>query len=302
MRFITACALLLSVVITTPTVGQATATQPNQTIRGSLIVVGGGSRPASITQRFIELAGGRERARILIIPLAGANAQETGTSSVAAFRRDSVQATSLVVTRAQADTDTIARALIGITGVWFPGGVQTRITEILRGTKLHRALLDLYHNGAVIGGTSAGAAIMSDSMLTGSQYQPGTDTAVYSDDTYTRIARRSIELVDGLGFLHNALVDQHFVRRERQNRLLSVVLERPHLLGAGIDEQTAIEVRPDGTWHMLGNSVVVIYDARQARISEQSAAVLGAQDVRMHILSTGGSFDPRTGAARLREP
>jgi cyanophycinase len=114
---------------------------------------------------------------------------------------------------------------------------------VLRGTRLHRALIELYQNGAVIGGTSAGAAIMSDSMLTGSQYQPGVDTAVYTEDSYPRIARRSIELVPGLGFLHNAVVDQHFVRRERHNRLLSVVLERPHLIGAGIDEQTAIEVR-----------------------------------------------------------
>jgi cyanophycinase len=256
--------------------------------------VGGGSRPAAVTQRFIQLAGGPTQARIVVIPLAGADAVETGRSSIEAFRRSGVDAKNLMVTREQADSDTIDRALTGVTGVWFPGGVQSRITAVLRGTRLHRALLDLYRNGAVIGGTSAGAAIMSDSMLTGSQYQPGVDTAVYLEDTYTRIARRSIELVDGFGFLHNAIVDQHFVRRERHNRLLSVVLDRLHWIGAGIDEQTAIEVRPDGTWHVLGNSVVVIYDARQARVSERGTAVLSAQNVRMHILASGQSFDPRS--------
>jgi cyanophycinase len=185
-------------------------------------------------------------------------------------------------------------------GVWFPGGVQTRITETLRGTRLQRALQELHKQGAVLGGTSAGAAIMSDSMLTGSQYQPGVDTAVYTEDSYTRIARRSIELVPGLGFLPGVIVDQHFVRRERHNRLLSVVLERPHLIGAGIDEQTAIEVRPDGSWHILGNSVVLIYDARRGQVNDQGASVLAASDVRMHILAAGGSFDPRTGVAQLR--
>jgi cyanophycinase len=216
------------------------------------------------------------------------------------FTRLGVQARSLVVNRAQADSDSALRALDGITGVWFPGGVQTRITEALRGTRLQRALQELYQKGAVLGGTSAGAAIMSDSMLTGSQYQPGVDRAVYTEDSYTRIARRSIELVPGLGFLPGAIVDQHFVRRERHNRLLSVILERPHLLGAGIDEQTAIEVRPDGTWHILGNSVVLIYDARQGQVTGPDANVLAARDVRMHVISAGGSFNPRTGAAQLR--
>jgi cyanophycinase len=278
----------------------AAAQSANPAVRGSLIIVGGGSQPDAVRQRFIELAGGTQRARILVIPLAGANAEETGRSSAAVFTRLGVQARSLVVNRAQADSDSALRALDGITGVWFPGGVQTRITDALRGTRLQRALQELYQNGAVLGGTSAGAAIMSDSMLTGSQYPPGVDTAVYTEDSYTRIARRSIELVPGLGFLPGAIVDQHFVRRERHNRLLSVILERPHLIGAGIDEQTAIEVRPDGTWHILGNSVVLIYDARQGQVTGPEANVLAARDVRMHVISAGGSFNPRTGAALLR--
>lgn len=265
---------------------------------GSLIIVGGGSRPESVTRRFIELAGG-QRGRILVIPLASSTAEETGRESAAAFRAAGIDARSLVPTRNDADADTIARVLDGITGVWFSGGDQARITAVILGTKLHRALLDLYRRGAVIGGTSAGAAIMSDSMLTGSQFQADVDTAVYLGDTYTRIARNSIQLVDGLGFLPGALVDQHFVRRERHNRLLSLVLERPHLVGAGIDEQTAIEVTPSGSWRVLGNSVVIVYDARRSATTPATDQVLGATGIRMHVLPPGATFDPHTGDARL---
>ena len=275
------------------------AAATGQSIKGSLIIVGGGSQPESVRQRFIELAGGKS-ANIIVIPLASANAEQSGRASTEVFTRLGITARPLALTRAEADHDTIARALNSVTGVWFPGGDQSRITAALRGTRFHRALIDLYHKGAVVGGTSAGAAIMSDSMLTGSQYQPGVDTAVYLEDTYTRIARRSIELVPGLGLISNAIIDQHFVRRERHNRLLSVTLDHPALIGAGIDEGTAIEVKPDGTWAILGASVVVIYDARKAKLTGNNEKVLGAQDLRMHVLPAGARFDPRSGTATLK--
>ena len=89
-----------------------------------------------------------------------------------------------------------------------------------------RAIHARYEAGAVVGGTSAGAAIMSDSMITGDQTPPGDTTGYYGDE-YPAIERHRIEVVPGLGFLPGAIVDQHFIRRERHNRLLSAVLERP---------------------------------------------------------------------------
>jgi cyanophycinase len=96
-----------------------------------------------------------------------------------------------------------------------------------------------------------------------------------------------------------AIVDQHFIRRERQNRLLSAVLERPSLLGVGIDEGTALEVGPDGRWRVLGESAVVIYDARQARVTDARRRLLGATGLRVHVLPAGSVFDPRSGHAEL---
>jgi cyanophycinase len=94
-------------------------------------------------------------------------------------------------------------------------------------------------------------------------------------------------------------VDQHFLRRKRHNRLVSLVLEHPTLLGVGIDEGTAVVVRPDGRWEVVGQSAAVVYDARAARVTPPAARVLGAADVRMHVLGPGSVFDPRTGRVEV---
>jgi cyanophycinase len=202
------------------------------------------------------------------------------------------------LTREQASSDTIARIYDGITGIWFLGGDQNRITRVLDGTPAERAIHERYERGAVVGGTSAGAAIMTSPMITGDERRPGgarRDTS----DAWMTIDRDDVVTAAGLALLPGAIVDQHFLRRKRHNRLISLVLEHPALIGAGIDESTALEVRPDGTWRVLGNSVVVIYDARSAGVTQIGAAALGARDVRMHVLPSGATFDPRSGKATL---
>jgi cyanophycinase len=78
------------------------------------------------------------------------------------------------------------------------------------------------------------------------------------------------------------------------NRLLSLVLERPQLVGIGVDESTALEVGPDGLWRVRGSGVALVYDARDARVATEGAHQLAAADVRVHVLPSGSSFDPRT--------
>jgi cyanophycinase len=124
-------------------------------------------------------------------------------------------------------------------------------------------------------------------------------TAAVDSPTYSRITRHALEIVPGFGFLHGAIVDQHFIRRQRSNRLLSVVLERPTLLGVGIDEGTVLMVTPDGNWRVLGRSAVIVFDARTASVTPTSAALLGASDVRVSVLPAGSTYDPRRGAAVL---
>jgi cyanophycinase len=272
---------------------RAIAQQP----RGRLFIVGGGDSPPGLVARFVELAGGPQRARLVVVPMASSEPEASGREMAEELAALGPRATVLIVTRAGALDTARAAAVDSATGIWFTGGDQSRLTAILGDTPLLAAMLRRYRAGAVIGGTSAGAAIMSDSMLTGNQWRP--DSLGYYGDEYPAIARRTVEVVPGFGFLPGTIVDQHFLRRERHNRLLSAVLERPALIGLGIDEGTAVEVDPDGTWRVLGRSSVMIIDARHARVSRPEAATLGATGLTLHLLPAGGVYDPRLGRALL---
>jgi cyanophycinase len=268
-----------------------------QTPRGRLLIVGGGESPPELARRFVELAGGPGRARIAVIPMASGEPRETGDEKVAELLGLGAAAWVELLTRDQALDGASARTLDSATGVWFSGGDQSRLTAILGGTPVLAALHDRYRSGAVLGGTSAGAAIMSDSMVTGNQRRP--DSLGYYGDEFPAVARGTIEVAPGFGFLPGTIVDQHFLKRERHNRLLGAVLERPTLIGVGIDEGTALEVTPDGQWRVLGASAVAIYDARRADITPLQAPLLGARGIRLHLLPAGSRYDPSSGVATL---
>jgi cyanophycinase len=140
-------------------------------------------------------------------------------------------------------------------------------------------------------------------MITGDEKLPGGSRPpkdpTDSSSKFLTIARDNIVTAAGFDLLPGAIVDQHFVRRRRLNRLISVVLEHPDRVGVGIDESTALEVGPDGTWKVLGESVAVVYDAREAHITPPGQAPLGAADVRMQVLPAGSTYDPSTGKAQL---
>jgi cyanophycinase len=263
--------------------------------------VGGGSQSLDLVKRFVDLAGGPGRARIAILPMATEDAVATGAEKKAQLDSLGADAFVMNITRAQADDDSVVRQLATATGVWFPGGDQSPLAASLRGSAALRMIHDRYRAGAVVGGTSAGAAVMSDSMITGNQFYPGV-TAALDSSAFSRIGRRTVEIVPGLGFLHNAIVDQHFIRRQRANRLISVVLERPALLGVGIDEGTALEVAPDGRWSVFGRSAVIVVDARQARVTSASEPLLGATNVRVSVLPAGCTYDPVSGVASIPQP
>jgi cyanophycinase len=265
-----------------------------------LLIVGGGPIPDSLLERFVALSGGAGRARIVIFPMASEDA-DAGIELSEDFQRLGASAERVVLTHEQADTAEAARRMDGVTGIWFGGGDQSRLTAALLHTPVEAAILARYREGAAVGGTSAGAAVMSTPMLTGDERRPGGDRPPRKDssDAYMTIARENVVTVEGFGLLPGAIVDQHFVRRRRNNRLLSLVLEHPNLVGVGIDESTALEVGPEGPWRVLGDSVAVIYDARRARVRPPTVSPLGATGVRLHILPAGSTFDLPTGQATL---
>lgn len=267
--------------------------------KGHLVIVGGGPIPDLVLERFLALAGGTS-ARIVVFPMASED-PEAGIEMTEDFRMLGASAERVVLTHAQADADDAPKRLAGVTGIWFGGGDQSKLTAALHGTRTERAIRERFEAGAVVGGTSAGAAVMSTPMLTGDEKRPGgkRPPAADSSDAFLTIARDNVVTADGFDLLPGAIVDQHFVRRRRNNRLLSLILEHPERIGVGIDESTALEVGPDGIWRVLGESVAVVFDARHARITPASAEVLGAERVVLHVLPAGSSFDPRRGQARL---
>ena len=109
------------------------------------------------------------------------------------------------------------------------------------------------------------------------------------------------ELAPGFGLFRGAIVDQHFMHRARYNRLISAVLDHPQLIGVGIDEETALLVRPDGLWEVLGNYYVKLFDARRAQIVDDDGPMAKAADIRMHVLPEGGLFDPQRRRVTFQE-
>ncbi|RQW04506.1 MAG: hypothetical protein EH225_05855, partial [Calditrichaeota bacterium] len=133
------------------------------TTKGHLIIIGGGSRPEIIMRKFVDLAGGSE-ARIAIIPMASEYYQEGGKRTEKEFIELGVEEARAfyIPDSLQACSDSTLTALESYTGYFFGGGNQNRLTEIFNGTLAHELFHRRYSEGAVLGGTSAGAAIMSN--------------------------------------------------------------------------------------------------------------------------------------------
>jgi cyanophycinase len=263
--------------------------EPNK--RGTLIIVGGGGTPYTIQKRFIELAGGAGKARIAIFQMASTGDDEEAEEVLAEFKILGAESVILNFDRKQAESEAMDVLLSDFTGYWFLGGDQNLLVASLLGTRALRRIEYRYERGAVVGGTSAGASVMTATMLTGERRAA---TGRINEEP-NAVAMRSTEVAFGFGLLPGAIVDQHFSRRSRDNRLVSAVLDHPQLLGVGIDEETALIVRPDGRWEVLGNGHVKIYDARRAYIVNQDEDAVGASGIRMHVLPRGSRFDPRLG-------
>ena len=262
------------------------------------MIVGGGPIPEAIDRRFIELAGGAGKARIVVLPMASESGAESGAAKAGSYQKlGAAHAVSLNLTRQDVGADSVARLLGQATGIWFPGGDQNRLTAAILGTAVLDSIRSRYRHGAVVGGTSAGAAVMSDPMISGDERRPGgARPPSDSSDGWMTIDRDDVVLVPGFGLLPNVTVDQHFLRRRRHNRLISVILERPTIVGVGIDESTALIVPPSGPWEVVGASQAVVYDARRSTLTP-GKSTLGATDIQMHVLPAGSRFDLATGRA-----
>lgn len=258
--------------------------------RGYLFIIGGGERPPSMMKRFIELGGQSSGGKIIIFPMASSQPVESGQSMVEEFKGYGIQDVEYhILNREQALNEESVNILDNVKWIYFPGGDQSRLTKALVDTPIHRRLLEIYEKGGIIGGTSAGAAVMSELMITGDEKRKVED-----DHAFEKILAGNIVVTPGLGFIKTAIIDQHFVTRKRHNRLISLVAEHPELLGIGIDEATAIIVKPDQTFEVIGEQNVVVYDATKAKMKIMPSHTIGAFGIIMHLLKPGDKFDLKT--------
>jgi cyanophycinase len=258
-----------------------------QSSKGHLVIIGGGDRTEEIMQKIVDLAGGRN-ARIVVIPNASSYRIETGQRQSLELKDLGVASSDyLIFTKETADADSNLQKLEGATGIFFSGGDQSNLTRDMVGTKLLDKVYDIYNNGGAISGTSAGAAVMSEVMITGNEIINKD-----SVDAFISIQKNNVEVKEGFGFIKSAFIDQHFIKRKRLNRSISVVLENPNLLGIGIDESTCIVVYPDETFEVLGENQVMIFDATNCRdVKLDKNSNLGGENIIMHLLINGDRFD-----------
>lgn len=215
--------------------------------KGSLIIIGGGQITPEIWGKFTELAGGVEKAKIIVITAAAGDSAAFNTGSVELLKRETkINDVTLLHTKdlAEANSEKFVSSLKKATGVFFVGGRQWRIADSYLNTLTHQAFLEVLERGGVIAGTSAGASIQGSFLWRGDTKGPHI---LIGDHT------------QGLGFLRNSVIDQHLLRRNRQFDLVDFVKANPQLIGIGLDESTAVLVQKD-TLEVIGKSYVAIYD------------------------------------------
>jgi len=258
--------------------------------KGHLVIVGGGERTDEIMKKFIELSGGKN-ATIAIFPMASGTPDEVGAGYVKEMKGLGVkEAFYLNINANAANQDSTVAKMANVTGVFYSGGDQVLLTAALLNTKVQKRIHEIYKNGGVVGGTSAGAAVMSKIMITGNELLNKDSSAAFHT-----LLKDNIEVKEGFGFITDAIIDQHFVVRRRHNRLITVVLQNPKLLGVAIDEATCIIVNPDNTFTVLGESVVLVYDATKSKhVRTNKNNYLSAANLSLNILQSGDSYNFKT--------
>ncbi|MEW5847269.1 MAG: cyanophycinase [Myxococcota bacterium] len=217
-----------------------------------LVLFGGGPRPPQAMKQFVSWAGGTN-ARIVVITWAAqepALAHAALASDLALWDPAEIRDAPLSPRRPQARAE-LVHALSTATGVFFSGGDQNRIMDVLGDPELLTLMRQRYAAGVTFGGTSAGTAVMSSVMISG------------DGDPSLLCARQGVTTRGGLGLLPGCVVDQHFLKRRRQNRLFGLVLEHEHLLGVGVDEGTALAITDDRHARVVGPERVMVVDAQK---------------------------------------
>jgi cyanophycinase len=254
--------------------------------QGRLLVIGGAEdldeSDMRILPRLVEMAGGSS-ARIVVCAVASEEPEESLREYARVLRKLGAKEVQGIALRARGEgeeekaLDKLERA----TAFFMTGGDQLRITSVLAGTPFAERLRERHlTEGLVVAGTSAGAAAMSATMISGGE--AGT------------VRRSDVDLSPGLSYWPGTTIDTHFDRSGRVHRLMAVFGQNPEVLGVGIDEDTAVEVIPGKRFTVLGKRSVMVFDGRIVHTNasevraDEPMALVGST---VHVLAAGYGFD-----------
>ena len=264
---------------------------PQGQCRGWIIAIGGAENKENdrrILERFVRASGG-EQADIVVIPTAS-RAHETGARYERVLSEIGAARVTVMDFDTRRDCQEPGRLtrLEQASGVFFTGGNQLRLTTLLGGTPVAKLIRAANARGVTVGGTSAGASILSEHMIA-------------AGDEGSSVIAGSVRLAPGLGLTNRFIIDQHFRQRDRLGRLLTALAYNPYAVGIGLDEDTAAFIGPDETVEVEGTGGVTIVDGAEVSYSSidsveegQPACVLG---LKLHMLVAGTTFNLHTRVA-----
>jgi cyanophycinase len=253
-------------------------------IKGNLVMVGGGPRPESVMRHIVSLS---PDSTFLLIPMASSIPDTIGWE-----QRDQLlgfgakQVEILMLTEEDYDHPDIIKKLKNATGIWFSGGDQNRLMEYFS-QEMRNAVREAWVNGAVIAGTSAGTAVQSHTMITGDEQYPLTRRF----DAFSQIRTDNVITSEGFRLLEGMIADQHFIKRNRLNRLINVLVDsEKDVAAAGIDEATALWLDGSGKATILGESQVILLEKATHHKHGTFDGLTGAKNIHLHILPPGSTF------------
>ncbi|MBC7847833.1 MAG: cyanophycinase [Flavobacterium sp.] len=261
-------------------------TKSNTSALGKLFIIGGGKKSDALISELIALSNLKKENFMVILPMASEEPDSAVYYTAKQFIALGINPNKIksfnfdINNQKKTQLDSLSKASL----IYITGGDQNLFMQSVLNTKAYDAIHIAYQQGATIAGTSAGAAVMSQKMITGNEFKHPK----YTGD-FRAIEAENFEIKTGLGLLSNAIIDQHFIRRMRMNRLLSVALENPNQMAIGIDESTAIVVEGNSA-RVTGNSQVVIIHNNDKKSIHVKNGLLGSKDIKLEILLPGENF------------
>lgn len=254
-------------------------------VRGKLLAIGGGEDKKNdclILKEFVRLADGA-KAKIAVVTTATDSPEEAAVEYNDVFKKLGVKETIAinVSTRSDAMKPQCCKMVEKATGIFFTGGDQLHITSLMGGTDLQQAINAAYESGIVVGGTSAGAAMMGNSMI-------------ISGDSDENPRMGGVEIAAGTDLIVGCIIDTHFSQRGRHGRLLAAIAHHPQDIGFGIDENTAMFVSKN-RFKVIGEGAVTVIDAGAMSYTDIPYATRGQSialaEVKIHVIPNGYEFD-----------